>query len=61
MRMVCIDCGCNITKISSSKSLEKKDIKKANTEEEGEEQEELQKAKILIILGIVFNHTSCNN
>jgi P-type Cu+ transporter len=53
----CIDCGCNITKIHSSESLEKKDIKKDNTkeeEEEKEEQEELQKAKILIILGIAL-------
>ncbi len=47
----CIDCGCNITKTSSSKSLEKKEIKKGINKEE-EEKEELQKAKILIILGI---------
>lgn len=51
----CIDCGCNITKIPSSESLEKKgDVKEEQEEDEEDEQEELQKAKILIILGIAL-------
>ena len=52
----CIECGCNITNIHSSESLEKKEIKTDDMKEEekGEKQEEIQKAKILIILGIAL-------
>lgn len=50
----CIDCGCHITKISSTKSLDKKEKRNTKDQEEREEEEELQKAKFLIFLGLTL-------